>query len=326
MVKSGCDLVLIGATGYVGTAVRRNLVEACPRSRVRVLARKRPPQREPAIRWIQCTLPEVPDGAFPPRPYLLVHLATRQIDPDGTGFVATNVTGTLNLLRKSDANLRGIVYGSSASVYGQGPLQPALEVDRPDPVTRLAGSRRAAEKVILKMAKERGFGAYLCRPRFIIGGGDRFLVPLLVRLARMRLAGSRAVSCSFIHVDDYAKVILFLLQRMATRHRNGSTPERLPVNVAYSSALPQEQILSTVRGLEGLPDPLVQLRCPRSLLVGLRAMPGRWPDRLATRLELLMQDQILSCRRLSEMGCDIPSRSPQGRLEVAVRQYREVAK
>ena len=323
---SGYDLVLTGATGYVGTTVLRKLIEACPESRVRVLARQLPPQDAPAIRWVPCTLPEVPNGAFPPRPYLLVHLATRQIDPDGTGFVATNVTGTLNLLRKSDANLRGVVYGSSASVYGQGPLQPALEVDRPDPVTPLASSRRAAEKVILKMATERDFGAYLCRPRFIVGGGDRFLVPILVRLARMRLAGSQAVSCSFIHVDDYAEVILFLLQRLATPDGNGAKPERLAVNVAYSAALTQEQILSTVQRIAGLPRPLVRLRCPRSLLVGLRALPGRRPDRLATRLELLMQDQILSCRRLSEMGCDIPSRSPQGRLEVAIRQYQEVPK
>ena len=323
---SGYDLVLTGATGYVGTTVLRKLIEACPESRVRVLARQLPPQDAPAIRWVPCTLPEVPNGAFPLRPYLLVHLATRQIDPDGTGFVATNVTGTLNLLRKSDANLRGVVYGSSASVYGQGPLQPALEVDRPDPVTPLASSRRAAEKVILKMATERDFGAYLCRPRFIVGGGDRFLVPILVRLARMRLAGSQAVSCSFIHVDDYAEVILFLLQRLATPDGNGAKPERLAVNVAYSAALTQEQILSTVRRIAGLPRPLVRLRCPRSLLVGLRALPGRRPDRLATRLELLIQDQILSCRRLSEMGCDIPSRSPQGRLEVAIRQYQEVPK
>ncbi len=320
------DLVLVGATGYVGTTVLRNLIEACPESRVRVLGRKLQPQGAPAIRWVQCSLPEVPDGAFPPRPYLLVHLATRQIDPDGTGFVATNVTGTLNLLRKSDANLRGVVYGSSASVYGQGPLQPALEVDRPEPVTLLANSRRAAEKVILKMATERDFGAYLCRPRFIIGGGDRFLVPILARLARMRLAGSQEVSYSFIHVDDYAEVILFLLRRLATQDGNGAEPERLAVNVAYSAALPQEQILSTVRGMAGLPRPLVHLRCPRSLLVGLRALPGRRPDRLATRLELLMQDQILSCRRLSEMGCDIPSRSPQARLEAAIRQYQEVPK
>lgn len=326
MVESGCDLVMIGATGYVGAAVLRNLIEACPESRVCVLARKRPPQGTPVIRWVQCSLPGVPDGAFPSRPYLLVHLATKQIDPDGTGFVATNVTGTLNLLRESDANLRGIVYGSSASVYGQGPLQPALEVDRPDPATPLARSRRAAEKVILKIATERDFGAYLCRPRFIIGGGDRFLVPLLVRLARMRLAGSQAVSYSFIHVDDYAQVILFLLQRLATQGGDGSNPERLAVNVAYSAALSQEQILSTVRRMAGFPRPLLQLRCPRSLLAGLRAMPGRRPDRLATRLELLMQDQILSCRRLSEMGCDIPSRSPQGRLEAAIRQYQEVAK
>ncbi len=323
---SGYDLVLIGATGYVGSTVLRNLIEACPESRVCVLARKLPHQGAPAIRWVQCSLPEVPDGAFPPRPYFLVHLATRQIDRDGTGFVATNVTGTLNLLRKSDANLRGVVYGSSASVYGQGPLQRALEVDRPNPITPLASSRRAAEKVILQMATERDFGAYLCRPRFIVGGGDRFLVPILVRLARMRLAGSQEVSYSFIHVDDYAEVILFLLQRLATQDGKAAEPERLAVNVAYSAALPQEQILSTVRGMAGLPRPLVQLRCPRSLLIGLKALPGRRPDRLATRLELLTQDQILSCGRLSEMGCGIPSRSPQGRLEVAIRQYQEVPK
>ena len=320
------DLVLIGATGYVGTTVLSHLIEAYPESRVHVLARKPPPQGAPAIRWVRCSLPEVPDGTFPPRPYLLVHLATKQVDRDGTGFVATNVTGTLNLFSKYDANLRGVVYGSSASVYGQGPLQPALEADRPVPVTPLARSRRAAEKVILKRVTERGIGAYLCRPRFIVGGDDRFLVPILLRLAKMRLAGSQEVSYSFIHVNDYAEVILFLLQRLALQDANGAEPERLAVNVAYSAALPQEQILSTVRGIAGLPRPLVQLRCPRSLLGGLRALPGRRPERLATRLELLMQDQILSCRRLSEMSCDVPSRSPQGRLEAAIRQYQEVPK
>ena len=323
---SGYDLVLIGATGYVGTAVLRHLIKGSPEISVRVLARRPPPQGAPGIRWVPCSLPQVPNGAFPPRPYWLVHLAARQIDTDGRGFVATNVTGTLNLLRKCDANLRGVVYGSSASVYGQGPLQPASELDRPDPVTPLAGSRRAAEKVILKKAAERGFGAYLCRPRFIIGGGDRFLAPILIRLARMRLAGSQAVSYSFIHVDDYAEVIRFLLRRLATQDTNRIKPERLAVNVAYSVALTQEQILSTVRRMAGLPRPLVRLRCPRSFLAGLRALPGRRPDRLATRLELLMQDQVLSCRRLSEMSCDIPSRSPQGRLEAAVREYLEVPK
>ncbi len=323
---SGYDLVLIGGTGYVGATVLRRLIKACPESRVRVLARKLPPRRAPGIRWVPCALPQVPNGAFPPRPYLLVHLATRQIDPDGTGFVATNVAGTLNLLRKCDANLRGVVYGSSASVYGQGPLQPAMEVDRPNPVTPLASSRRAAEKVILKMATERGFGAYLCRPRFIIGGGDRFLAPALIRFAGMRLAGSQAVSYSFIHVDDYAEVILFLLRRLATQDANGIKPERLAVNVAYSAALTQEQVLSTVRSMAGLHRPLVRLRCPRSLLAGLRALPGRRPDRLATRLELLMQDQVLSCQRLSGMSCDIPSRSSRERLEDAVREYLEIPK
>ena len=316
------DLVLIGATGYVGTAVLRHLIKTYPEKQLHVLARKPRPQGAPAIRWVQCSLPEVPDSAFPPRRYLLVHLATRQIDRDGTGYGATNVTGTQNLLGRGDANLRGVVYGSSASVYGQGPRQPALEEDRPVPVTPLAVSRRAAERVILKLARELGIGAYLCRPRFIVGRGDRFIVPMLLRLARMRLAGTQDVSYSFIHVDDYAQVILFLLQRLALKDERAAEPERLAVNVAYSASLSQEQILSTVRGMAGLPHPLVHLHCPRPLLVRLRALPGRRLERLTTRLDLFTQDQILSCRRLPEMGCDIPSRSPQGQLESAIRQYQ----
>ena len=323
---SGYDLVLIGATGYVGSTVLRHLIEAYPESRVHVLARKSPPRRAPAIRWIQCSLPDVPDGAFPARRFLLVHLATKQINQDGTGFVATNVAGTLNLFSKHDANLRGVVYGSSASVYGQGPLQSALEADRPAPVTPLARSRRAAEKGILEIATKLGIGAYLCRPRFIVGGGDLFLVRILFRLAKMRLAGCQEVFYSFIHVDDYAEVILFLLQRLARQDGKGAEPERIAVNVAYSAALSQEQILSTVRDMAKLPRPLGHLRCPRALVGGLRALPSPRLHRLATRLELFTQDQILSCGRLSEMGCDIPSRSPQERLEVAIRQYQEVPK
>jgi len=320
------DLVLIGATGYVGSAVLRQLIKAHPEKQVHVLARKPRPQGAPAIRWVQCCLPEIPNKAFPLRPYLLVHLATQHVDRDGTGFAATNVTGTQKLLGRGDANLRGVVYGSSASVYGQGPLQPALEADRPAPVTPLAVSRRAAENVILKWARELGIGAYLCRPRFIVGRGDRFIVPMLLRLARMRLAGTQDVSYSFIHVDDYAQVILFLLQRLALQDGSRAEAERLSVNVAYDAALGQEQILSTVRGIVGLPHPRVHLRWPRPLLGALRTLPGRRLHRLATRLELFSRDQILSCRRLIEMGCDIPSRSPQGRLEVAIREYQEVAK
>lgn len=323
---NGYDLVLIGATGYVGSAVLRHLIKAFPESRVHALARKPRLQGAAAVRWVQCSLPEVPDGAFPPRRFLLVHLATKQVDRDGTGFVATNVAGTLNLLSQCDANLCGVVYGSSASVYGQGPLQPASEADHSLPVTPLARSRKAAEEVIARMAEERGIGAYLCRPRFIFGGGDRFLIPALLRLAKMRVAGSQEVSCSFIHLDDYAEVILFLLQRLALQDASGSEPERLAVNVAYSAALPQEQILSTVRSIAELRRPLLQLRCPRPLLRGLRALPSGWLNGLATRLELFTQDQILSCSRLSEMGCDIPSRSPQRRLEAAIRQFQGAPK
>jgi nucleoside-diphosphate-sugar epimerase len=64
-------------------------------------------------------------------------------DPLMTNVV--NVTGTLNvLLAARDSGVRRVIYASSSSVYGPGPL-PKVETLRPSPISPYAVSKLAAE-------------------------------------------------------------------------------------------------------------------------------------------------------------------------------------
>lgn len=117
-------IVLLGGTGLVGGALLRRLAAEPPGSvAVRALVRRPGALAGPA--WLE----EVPGdlnepllaGLFwPDAPQVIVHYAVKQIDPDGTGFERVNVGGTERLLAALPASVRGLIYGSTLSVYGSG--------------------------------------------------------------------------------------------------------------------------------------------------------------------------------------------------------------
>ena len=48
-------------------------------------------------------------------------MTVKQFDLDGTGFERVNVGGTERLLAALPPSVRGVIYGSTLSVYGSGP-------------------------------------------------------------------------------------------------------------------------------------------------------------------------------------------------------------
>jgi UDP-glucose 4-epimerase len=57
-----------------------------------------------------------------------------------------NVEGTLNVLTAArDAGVKRVVYASSSSAYGRGPMQPKKETDTPGPISPYAVSKLAGE-------------------------------------------------------------------------------------------------------------------------------------------------------------------------------------
>ncbi|RKG61628.1 NAD(P)-dependent oxidoreductase, partial [Corallococcus exercitus] len=177
----GFGVVLTGATGMVGQAFLRqrgaHSVHALVRS---------PDGRDwgEGVHVVQGDLHGIPDALFPPYPYVVLHLAMKQRDTDNTGFERTNVDGTRRLLSRLRGDCRGVLLGSSMSVYGPGPHRGVKEVHPLRPITALARSRVAAEDVVMEHAVRTGLHAALLRPRFLLGRGDRFVLPAMVKLLK----------------------------------------------------------------------------------------------------------------------------------------------
>ncbi|RKG59186.1 NAD(P)-dependent oxidoreductase [Corallococcus sp. CA054B] len=314
----GFGVVLTGATGMVGQAFLRQR-GAHP---VHALVRS-PDGREwgDGVHVVRGDLHGIPDALFPPYPYVVLHLATKQRDTDGTGYERTNVDGTRRLLSRLTRDCRGVLFGSSMSVYGAGPHRGVKEDHPLRPVTALARSRVAAEDVVTEHAVRTGLHAALLRPRFLLGRGDRFVLPAMVKLLKQGVqVGGDAVGCSVIDVDDLGRILWRLARRMVETPRH----EQQAFNVAYSQPLLRGEFLGAVgRGL-GLPPPLVKVRAPGWLPRVLREAPSRRARAMAERLELLVHSQCLDVSRLAAVlgPEDLLARSPVDALRSALNDFR----
>ncbi|RKH19744.1 NAD-dependent epimerase/dehydratase family protein [Corallococcus sp. CA047B] len=314
----GFDVVLLGATGLMGQAILRQ------RGAHSVHALVRSPDGRAwgeDVHVHRGDLHAIPEALFPSHPYVVLHFATKPRDTDGTGFERTNVEGTQKLLSRLTKDCRGVIHGSSMSVYGPGPHLGVTEAHPLNPVTPLARSRVASEALITKHAAAAGMGAALLRTRFLIGQGDRFVLPAMVKmLERRRQLGADTVACSVIDVDDHARIIWKLARRMMDTPR----PEQRAYNVAYSRPLVRSEFLGTlVQGL-GLPPPVVKVRVPDLLLKALRDAPSRRAQALAERLELLTRSQCLDVARLKAVPGmrALLARSPVEALRAALDTFR----
>src|SRR5262249_37875656 len=135
----------------------------------------------PFLDKVRGSLEDLPANLAPSEPFVLVHFAVKNIDREGTGFEATNVEATRTLLRSLGGGLEGILYGSSMAVYGQGEQTGVSEASEPRPGTQLARSRWQAESLVLEHARARGISAVTLRPRFVLGEGDRFVLPSVAK-------------------------------------------------------------------------------------------------------------------------------------------------
>jgi nucleoside-diphosphate-sugar epimerase len=305
-------LCILGATGFVGRALVARIA-ARPGGSMEATALVRGDgARLPVRAGVRAVTGDLAgplsNTFFFDAPYVVVHLATKQRDgdEDDDGF-GVNVRYAERLLGSLTPHCRGIIYGSSASVYGQGAQLGVDETAPEAPGTLLAESRLATEWALRRGADARGVPLTVLRPRFVVGEGDRYFLPGIGRLLARRLGvGDGRQAFTIIDVADYAEAILRLADGVLGR---GQTWPGV-LNVGYSRPLRFSELASA---LGARPRWAVPVWAPA--LAILRRCGGRL-GRLATRLELVGHShrlEVAAFRRA--VGADLVDRDPLAVIE-----------
>jgi nucleoside-diphosphate-sugar epimerase len=187
-------LAITGATGFVGGRLLRLAME----QGLAVTALTRRPQpAQSRVTWV--------DGALEDRDAIhrlvhdadaIIHVAGVVSAPDEAGFVAGNVTGTLQLLAAATAaGVQRFIHVSSLAAR-----EPELSL--------YGRSKAQAERLV----EESGLDWAIVRPPAIYGPGDREMLELFkaARLGVMPLPPAGRMSA--IHADDLARLLLSLTQ------------------------------------------------------------------------------------------------------------------
>jgi len=216
----------------------------------------------------------------------LLHLAF-VVDPQRTGVLDVermwqiNVAGTarvmeaVSVVNRTGGHVRQFIFPSSVSVYGPetpGPVNedfPLLGHTLP-----YAIHKRESDEVVRYRAESLGdCRTYILRPHIFTGASmQNYLVGALrgtpmgksPRAARMRAANERLPILlprgkkyeekrfQFVHVDDMARLLLYLL------HRPANDPPITILNVAAHG------------------EPLTVMQCVEIAKANVRRVPGRW--------------------------------------------------
>ncbi|MFK0256543.1 NAD-dependent epimerase/dehydratase family protein [Streptomyces sp. NPDC090445] len=200
------QILVTGSTGFIGGRVAA-AARTLPGARL-VLARRsadRPDENDPAVRYVHADLAD-PAGlqGLCEGVDIVLHCAAQVGGPEQSARTV-NEEGTRALLAEAErAGVRRFVQVGTASVYGRGVFRNAGPEHLPvAPLSPTSRTRAAAERLVLAA------GGTVLRPHLVIGAGDRWVVPGMVRLHR-RLAASVdgwQARMSVVDVDDLARAV-----------------------------------------------------------------------------------------------------------------------
>ncbi len=269
--------LVTGASGFVGSAIVRALLNAG--HRVRILLRPGSDHRNIKALDVEPVYGDLTDAeslkkAVSACRYLLHAAADYRLwIPDPKNMYRINVDGTANLIRLATAaGVEKIVYTSSVATLGIHADRTPADETTPAALSAMVGhykrSKFLAEERIGQLIGEQGCPVTIVNPSTPIGPRDIKPTPtgrIIVDMLNQKLPAYVDTGLNIVHVDDVAAGHLLALEK-------GQTGERY---ILGGEDMSLQQILATIADLAGMRPP--KIRLPHHLV-----MPVAWlSERLA---------------------------------------------
>ncbi len=301
-----------GATGCVGYALCRRLLNFASFSEVRVLARGASPDVPHGCRVFAGSLDDTSvlqstcAGAD-----VIFHAAAQVHTPDAapSDFERVNVGGTTKLLQAAtEANVPRVVYFSTVAVYGEDtPLEGIGEDEPPAPVTPYAQTKLRGELLVQEWATRTGGVGVLARLATVYGARDRGNMARMmeaIRRGRFVLPGAGQNGKTCVAVETVAGVA-------ANAGLFPDVPNSLPIVVADPhGAYPLREIARTMAQSAGVSDRNALRSIPTPLLRGAAATleavwktlrPGKSVPLTAAQVDRLAASNVYRIGRMDSL-------------------------
>jgi dihydroflavonol-4-reductase len=218
-------VLLTGATGFIGSAILRQLIQRG--DKVRVLVRPNSNQKnllgldceiffgdindihsiKPAIKNCQVMIHAAAD-------YRLWALNPKEI-------TKTNVIGTKNIMNAAiNANVEKIIYTSSVATLGKNRDNIPANEDTPSSLSDMIGvykkSKFLAEQEVRRMITDKSLPAIIVNPSAPIGPRDLKPTPtgqIIIKAASGEIPAYIKTGLNVVHVDDVARGHLLALKK-----------------------------------------------------------------------------------------------------------------
>jgi len=290
-------ILVTGATGFVGSAVARRLVQHG--LEVRVLVRPGSDRRN-----IDGLDVDVATGDLADRDSLeraakgcaaLFHVAAdyRLWTRDPQGMFATNVDGTRDVLRAAaEAGATRIVYTSSVAVLGLRATGDSADEETPVAFADMIGpykqSKFRAEAEVRRLVADEGIPVVIVNPSMPVGPGDVKPTPtgrMIVEAASGRVPAYVDSGLNVVHVDDVATGHLLAFER-------GEVGERYVIGGEDMSL---RDILCSVTAAAGRQPP--RLRLPHGAVLPVAYAAEAWSRLTGGREPFVTVDGVRMARK-----------------------------
>jgi len=310
--------LVTGASGFVGSAVTRRLIEQG--WRVRVLLRPTSDRRNIDGLPVEVFLGALGDGASLAQALVgcsdVFHVAAdyRLWVPDPATMFRANVDGTRELMESAlAAGVRRIVYTSSVATLGLdgqgGAADEAVPSSFADMVGPYTQSKFCAEEEVRRLVAQRGLPAVIVNPSTPVGPRDIKPTPtcrMIVEAASGRMPAFVDTGLNLVHVEDVAAGHLLAAEK-------GRIGERY---ILGGENLPLAEILATVASLSGRRPP--RLRLPLAPLMPLAFLAEGWA-RVTGKEPFVTLDALRMARKKMYFSSD-KARAELGYAPRPVRQ------